>query len=27
VFLQATHEEALAVVPLAVLKRYAIDIS
>jgi len=27
VLLQATHEEALAVVPLAVLKRYAIDIS
>jgi uncharacterized protein (DUF2237 family) len=27
VFLQATHEEALAVVPLDVLKRYAIDIS
>ena len=27
VFLQATHEEALAIVPLAVLKRYAIDIS
>ena len=27
VFLQATHEEALAVLPLAVLKRYAIDIS
>ena len=27
VILQATHEEALAVVPLAVLKRHAIDIS
>jgi uncharacterized protein len=27
VILQATHEEALAIVPLAVLKRYAIDIS
>ena len=27
VLLQATHEEALAIVPLAVLKRYAIDIS
>lgn len=27
VFLQATHEEALAIVPLDVLKRYAIDIS
>ncbi len=27
VLLQATHEEALAIVPLAVLKRHAIDIS
>jgi uncharacterized protein (DUF2237 family) len=27
VYLQATHEEALAIVPLAVLKRYAADIS
>ena len=27
VFLQATHEEALAIVPLAILKRFAIDIS
>ena len=27
VILQATHEEALAVVPLAVLKRHAIDLS
>ena len=27
VILQATHEEALAVVPLAVLKQHAIDIS
>ena len=27
VVLQATHEEALAIVPLAVLKRHAIDIS
>ena len=27
VILQATHEEAVAIVPLAVLKRHAIDIS